>query len=68
MSKVMRFSRPDLAAWRAAPTTPAAGPEKSAVMALRRIAVAGRRPPFDCITVRCPLNPESPSFCSNLPR
>ena len=37
--------------------TPAAGPDSSALIALARIASAGKRPPFDCITLKRPLKP-----------
>ena len=40
-----------------APVTPAAGPDSSADPALLRIAVAGTRPPFDCIIEKVPPNP-----------
>ena len=68
MSKVMRSPRPERAACRTAPTTPAAGPLNSAVMAVLRIAAAGSRPPLDCMTLNRPRNPASARVASNRSR
>jgi hypothetical protein len=68
MSKVTRLPRPERAPCRIAPTTPAAGPESSAEMALRRIAVAGMRPPLDCMTLKWPVKPAPASVFSKRAR
>ena len=50
---------------RTAPTTPAAGPENSAEMALRAIASAGIRPPLDCMMLNRPAKPRSARAAEN---
>ena len=59
MSKVIRSLKPDWPACLTAPITPAAGPEKSAVMAFLDMPSAGSLPPLDCITLNRPVKPRA---------
>jgi len=68
ISKVIKFLRPERSACLIAPTTPAAGPLNSAAIEFFRIAAAGIRPPFDCMTLKAPLKPAAANVASNRSR
>ena len=64
MSKAIMRGKPAARATARAPTTPAAGPDRTVRMAMARAAPAEMEPPLDCIT----CNREADNRRSRLPR